>query len=76
MDMWVSYKATDPPLRALTPNHNHNPNPNPNPDPNPNPHQVSYKQLLRLFEPYAPSEVRQLGPGNLKQVCCLTLVVA
>ena len=48
----------------------------PNPDPTPNPHQVSYKQLLRLFEPYAPSEVRQLGPGNLKQVCCLTLVVA
>merc|ERR1712008_421414 len=25
-----------------------------------------YKQLLRLFEPHA--EVRQLGPGNLKQL--------
>eukprot|EP00964_Phaeocystis_antarctica_P072320 scaffold44204_cov39-Phaeocystis_antarctica.AAC.1 len=82
MDMWVSYKATDPPLRALTPkpnptpdpNPNPNPNqvsykatapplraltpkptpnpgPNPNPNPNPKPHQVSYKQLLRLFGP-------------------------
>ena len=29
---------------------------------------ASYKELLRLFKPHAPSEARQLGPGNLKQL--------
>ena len=29
---------------------------------------VSYGTLFRLFEPYAPAEVWQVGPGNLKQL--------
>ena len=29
---------------------------------------VSYKRLVSLFQPYAPTEVWQHGPGNLKQL--------
>ena len=29
---------------------------------------VSYNTLFRLFEPHAPVEVWQVGPGNLKQL--------
>ena len=29
---------------------------------------ISYKKLVALFQPFAPTEVCQTGPGNLKQL--------
>ena len=34
----------------------------------PRPQWVTYKTLFHLFQPHAPDEVWQMGPGNLKQL--------